>query len=84
MTCYNYGESVHFVGICVKPNVCFIYAIPGHYMTDCPVWKKNQMIASYMGHGGKGLGFYHIDFPDMETIKWLNLSNCGVVVVKRG
>jgi hypothetical protein len=84
MSCYNSGEPGHFVGICVKPKVCFIYAIPGHYMTSCPVWKRNQLIAACMGSAGKGLGFYHIDLPDLETTRWLNLSNCGVVVVKRG
>jgi hypothetical protein len=53
-------------------------------MTSCPVWKRNQTIAAYMGSAGKGLGFYPIDLPDLETTRWLNLSNCGVVVVKRG
>jgi hypothetical protein len=84
MTYYNCGEPGRFVGICSKPNVCFICAILGHYMTECPKWKKTQPIASYFSSAGKGLGFYHIDLPEMETIRWLNISNCGVVLIRKG
>jgi hypothetical protein len=84
MTCYNYGELGHFVGICTKPKVCFISAIPGYYMTNCPQWKKSQPIASYVGSAGRGLGFYHIDLLEVETTRWLNINNCGVVVVRKG
>jgi hypothetical protein len=84
MTCYNYGELGHFVGICTKPKVCFISAIPGYYMTNCPQWKKSQPIASYDGSAGRGLGFYHIDLLEVETTRWLNINNCGVVVVRKG
>jgi hypothetical protein len=84
MTCYNCREPGHFVGICSKPKVCFMCAISGHYMTECPKWKKSQPIASYFGSAGKGLGFYHIDLPEMETTRWLNISNCGVVLIRKG
>jgi hypothetical protein len=40
MTCYNYGEPGHFIGICDKSKVYFICAIPRHYMNDCLNWKK--------------------------------------------
>jgi hypothetical protein len=30
------------------------------------------------------LGFYHIELPKAETTRWLNINNCGVVVVKQG
>jgi hypothetical protein len=53
-------------------------------MTECPKWKKTQPIASYFSSAGKGLGFYHIDLPEMETIRWLNISNCGVVLIRKG
>jgi hypothetical protein len=53
-------------------------------MNACPVWKKEQPVASYMGSIGQGLRFYHIELPKLETTRWLNINNCGVVVIKRG
>jgi hypothetical protein len=53
-------------------------------MTDCLKWKKPQPVASYLSSASKGLGFYHIDLPDMETTRWLNISNCGIVIIKKG
>jgi hypothetical protein len=53
-------------------------------MTDYPEWKKSQPAASYIGSAGSGLGFYHVDLPEGETTRWLNISKCGVVVVKKG
>jgi hypothetical protein len=31
----------------------------------------------------RGLGFYHIDVPEIDTTRWLNIRNSGVVVIKR-
>jgi hypothetical protein len=84
LTCYNCGEPDHFVGICTKPKICFICATPGHYMTACKVWKRTPLVATYIGSAGKGLGFYHIDLPEVETTRWLNLTNCGVVKIVKG
>jgi hypothetical protein len=83
LTCYNCGEPGHFVGICSKLKTCFICVVPGHYMTECPKWKQLQPVASYFGSVGRGLGFYHIDLPETETTRWLNINNCGVVMIKQ-
>jgi hypothetical protein len=72
------------VGICSKPKVCFICAIPGHYMTDCPCWGKSQPVAVFVGSARSGLGFYHIELPQVETTRWLNIYNCGVVLIRKG
>lgn len=37
-----------------------------------------------MGRASLGLGFYHLEIPDVKSTKWLNLTNCGVVRVKTG
>jgi hypothetical protein len=84
MTCYNYGEPGHFVGICSKPKLCFISAVPKHCMTDCPFWKSTQLATSYVWSDSSGLGFYHITLPEAETTRLLNISNFGVVLIKKG
>jgi hypothetical protein len=84
LTCYNYGEPDHFVGICDKPKIYFICSVPGHYMNACPNWKKEQSMAAYFGSAGHGLGFYHVELPEVESTRWLNITNCGVVVIRRG
>jgi hypothetical protein len=84
LTCYNCGEPDQFVGICKKPKVCFICSIPGHYVTECLEWRKPQPIASYMGSSSSGIGFYHVDLPDCENTGWLNISNCVVVMIRKG
>jgi hypothetical protein len=40
--------------------------------------------AAYFGSAGSGLGIFHIDLPKVQTTRWLNISNCGVVVIKKG
>jgi hypothetical protein len=83
LTCYNCGEPRHFVGICDKAKVCFICAIRGHYMTKCSRWKETQPTATNCGSTWTSLGFFYIDLLKVETTRWLNITNCGVVVIKR-
>jgi hypothetical protein len=53
-------------------------------MKERPKWSQPRPIAPYFGSAGRGLGFYHIDLPELDTARWLNISNCGIVVIKRG
>jgi hypothetical protein len=71
LTCYNCGEPDHFVGICAKPKVCFICDVPGHYMTNCQFWKQSPPAATYLDSAAMGLGFYHVELPEVETTRWL-------------
>ena len=72
------------MGNCTKPKVCFIGGIVGHHMNLCLAWKRDHPIAAFMGSASLGLGFYHVEVPDVESTQWLNLTNCGVVRVKTG
>jgi hypothetical protein len=49
-----------------------------------PILEEKQPVASYIGSVGNGLGFYHVDLPEVETTRWLNITNCGVVVIRKG
>ncbi|PAN34492.1 hypothetical protein PAHAL_6G159300 [Panicum hallii] len=77
-------EPGHFFGICGKPKVCFICAVPGHHMDVCPRWNQPLPAASYYGSASLGLGFYHLKVDEKSPSQWLNLSNCGVVRVLTG
>jgi hypothetical protein len=52
-------------------------------MPECPKWSKTQPVASYFGSAASGLGFYHIDLLELETTRWLNIINCGVIVIRK-
>jgi hypothetical protein len=84
LTCYNYEEPDHFVGICDKPKVCFHLCCAGPLHECLSLWQKEQPVVAYMGSVGQGLGFYHIELPKSETTRWLNINNCGVVIIKQG
>jgi hypothetical protein len=57
--------------------------VPRHYMTECPKWKKTHLGATYLGSASSGLGFYHIELPEVAATRWLNINN-WVVVIRRG
>lgn len=72
------------MGNCTKPKICFICGIAGHHMSSCPDWQKDHLVAAYVGSASLGLGFYHLEIPDVKSTQWLNLTNCGVVRIKTG
>ena len=84
MICFNCGVPGHFIGNCVKPKLCFICNLPGHPVYACPEWLKEHPSSSYFGSASSGMGFYHIDVPDVSETRWLNFSNCGLVTIKKG
>lgn len=53
-------------------------------MDACPTWKTDHPVATYVGSANQGLGFYHVEIPDVQSTQWLNLTNCGVVRVITG
>lgn len=72
------------MGNCTRPKICFICGIASHHMNVCPAWKRDYPVAAYVGRSSLGLGFYHLEVPDVESTQWLNLTNCGVVGVIAG
>lgn len=72
------------MGNCSRPKICFICVVLGHHMNACPTWKLDHPIVAYVGSASLGLGFYHLEVPSVESTKWLNMTNCGVVSIKSG
>jgi hypothetical protein len=68
----------------MKLKICFICGIAGHHMNACSTWKEDHPVAAYVGSANQGLGFYHVEIPDVQSTQWLNLTNCGVVRVITG
>lgn len=53
-------------------------------MNDFLAWKSDHPVVAFVGSSSQGLGFYHVEVPDVKSTQWLNLTNCGVVRVKMG
>jgi hypothetical protein len=53
-------------------------------MNVCPSWKLDHLVVAYVGSANLGLGFYHLEVLSVESTKWLNMTNCGVVSIKSG
>jgi hypothetical protein len=53
-------------------------------MTECPNWKKEVSVDAYMGCASSGLGFYLVEVLELDATRWLNICNCGLVVIRRG
>lgn len=84
MICFNCGDPGNFVGNCIQPKKCFICNSPDHPAHQCHVWLGEHPSPTYFGSANHGLGFYYIDGPSEEEIKWINFKNCAVVSVRKG
>jgi hypothetical protein len=51
---------------------------------DCPVLKRPHQIARYIGSSANGLGFYHIEAPEVSVNPISSTRNCGVVTIDDG
>uniref|UniRef100_A0ACD5XFK3 Uncharacterized protein n=1 Tax=Avena sativa TaxID=4498 RepID=A0ACD5XFK3_AVESA len=84
VVCYNCGEPGHYVGNCIKERICFMCGVAGHHMNNCGLWSKPIPMAQYIGSANSGLGFFHVNVVDKAACQWLNLNNCGVIMVTHG
>jgi hypothetical protein len=51
-------------------------------MDNCALWCEASPSAQYVGSANSGLGFFQVDVVDKSAIQWLNLENCGIILVK--
>lgn len=84
MTCYNCGDPGHHKAMCEKAKKCFICKSAAHQVDSCPVKKRPQQMAKYIGSAAPRLGFYHLEVTDLGTNSIGNLKNYGVVFTESG
>lgn len=82
--CYNCGDPCHHKDKCEKPKSCIICKMVTHVVDDCPVWKQAHTSARYVGSAAQGLGFYHLDVPDVNAQHHGALKNVGIVLIESG
>jgi hypothetical protein len=82
--CTCCGEPGHTKTTCGKPQICFICKASNHVVEGCPVLKRPHQIAKYIGSSAIGLGFYHIEMPEVTSNPVSTTRNCGVVTIEEG
>ena len=55
-----------------------------HKVEDCPVRKKPHSTTKFVVSVAPGLGFYHLDAPDVNAQHTGWLKNVGIVFVEAG
>lgn len=80
--CFNCGDPGQLQAKCLKPKLCFICKSTAHAVSDCPVRKRPHQLAKFVGSDATGLGFYHIEVPDMGQNAIGSYKNCGVVYIE--
>nr|XP_020182538.1 uncharacterized protein LOC109768203 [Aegilops tauschii subsp. strangulata] len=84
VTCYNCGDSGHHKDKCTKPKGCIICKMISHKVEDYPTRRRPHSAAKYVGGAAQGLGFYHLDIPDVNAQHQGCLKNVGIVFVEQG
>jgi hypothetical protein len=64
--------------------MCFICKATNHAVENCPVRKRPHQMAKYIGSAAIGLGFYHIEIPEVVVNPVASTKNCSVVLVQGG
>ncbi|KAM3271726.1 hypothetical protein ACQJBY_042116 [Aegilops geniculata] len=82
--CYNCGDPGHPQAECKRAKLCFICKSVAHVVGECPVRKRPHQMAKFVGSATAGLGFYHIEVPDMGQNVIGSFKNCGVVYIESG
>jgi hypothetical protein len=62
----------------------FICKATNHVVENCPVRKRPHQMPKYVGSAATGLGFYHIEIPEVVVNPVASTKNCGVVLVGVG
>ena len=75
--CEGCGEPGHRQEKCTKAKNCFICKMVTHKVEDCPVRKKPHSTSKYLGSAATGLGYYHIDIPDLNPQHYGRLRMWG-------
>jgi hypothetical protein len=82
--CEGCGEPGHLKAACSKGACSFICKASNHAVDDCPVLKRPHQIGRYIGSSANGLGFYHIEAPEVSVNPISSTRNCGVVTIDDG
>jgi hypothetical protein len=82
--CLGCGEPGHFKQSCDKKALCFICKATNHVVENCPVIKRPPQVAKYIGSAANGLGFFHIEIPDVIVNPVATTKNCGLVLIEEG
>ena len=70
--------------MCDLPKKCFVCKSSAHQVDACPVKKRPHQVAKYIGSAAPGLGFYHVEAPDLGANALGNMRNRGIVYVEAG
>jgi hypothetical protein len=82
--CLGCGEPGHFKQSCDKKAFCFICKATNHVVEGCPVIKRPPQVAKYIGSAANGLGFFHIEIPEVVMNPVATTKNCGLVLIEEG
>ena len=62
--CFNCGRAGHSQVACSHPQCCFVCSDPDHPAALCPDRPVSEELMMY-GRGIEGLGYFHIEVPDL-------------------